>query len=153
MRSIALASGMRTGEGTGGRKVVFFDSGCVLCSGVVRWCHARDRRGSIWFAALESDYAAEHRKALGLPEAGAGAETFALYDEATQQVFFRFDGVRYLMKELGGGWRMAGKLAGWVPLAWGNASYDFVARHRRQWFGENKECTLPPNSLRGRVLS
>ena len=51
-------------------KVVFFDGGCPLCSGAVRWTHRRDKRDEISYAALESNFAAKYREELGLPVCG-----------------------------------------------------------------------------------
>lgn len=134
------------------RKIVFFDGGCLLCSGVVRWCHRVDKHERIWFAALDSEIASRNRKDLALPEPGEGAETFAFWDEGSGKVFYRSDGAIQMLREIGGLWTGLGAMASLLPRFVRDAGYDFIARNRRKWFGTSEECTLPPTSLRGKVL-
>ncbi|MDQ8189526.1 thiol-disulfide oxidoreductase DCC family protein [Roseibacillus persicicus] len=135
-----------------GKNVVFFDGGCLLCSGVVQWCHRMDRHERIWFAALDSSFAAKHRSELGLPDPGEGAETFAFWNQEKGEVFFRSDGAIQMLRELGGIWAGVGVLMSWMPRFLRDACYNFIARNRRRWWGTSEECTLPPASLRGKVL-
>lgn len=135
------------------RKIVFFDGGCLLCSGAVLWTHRRDRRGEVWFAALESDFAAKYRLELGLPEAGEGAETFAFWEREKGEVTFKSSGALSLLKELGGFWAFLAGVGGVFPSRVRDGVYDFIARNRRKWFGTSEGCALPPASLRGRVLA
>ena len=134
------------------RKIVFFDGGCHLCSGVVKWTHRRDRRGDIWFAALESEFAATHREELGLPDAGEGADTFVYWNREREEVTFKSNGALSLFKELGGFWAFLAAVGGVFPQSIRDWCYDLIARNRRRWFGASDECLLPPASLRGKVL-
>lgn len=136
-------------------KVVFFDGGCVLCSGMVRWTHRRDRREEIWFAALESEFATEYREELNLPAAGAGAETFVFWnqEQSEESVTFKSEGALTLLQELGGFWTFIGTVGKLAPRGLRDLVYDWIARNRRKWFGSSEECQLPPESLRGKVLA
>jgi predicted DCC family thiol-disulfide oxidoreductase YuxK len=135
-----------------GRKVVFFDGECLLCSGVVRWCHKHDRSGNLQYAALGGEFAAQHRKELGLPEGTGEAQTFVLWDEAGDEIFFRSDGVVALLKNLRGVWKALGFCIQTIPRPIRDWGYGTVAKNRRSWFGRSEHCELPPGSLRGRVL-
>ncbi|MGJ8724137.1 MAG: thiol-disulfide oxidoreductase DCC family protein [Roseibacillus sp.] len=135
------------------RKIVFFDGGCLLCSAAVQWTHRRDRRGEIWFAALESEFASQYREELGLPEAGEGAETFVYWDRERKEVTFKSSGALSLLRELGGFWAFLSVVGGLFPRSIRDWFYDLIARNRRQWFGASEECQLPPASLRGKVLA
>lgn len=136
----------------GERRVVFFDGECLLCSGVVRWCHRVDHAGVIWFASLDSQFADQHREELGLPPAGEGADTFAFWNGPAGEVAFRSAGATELLKCLGGGWCFLGKVMSRFPRMIRDGGYNLVARNRRKWFGSAETCTMPPGSLRGRVL-
>ena len=135
-------------------KVIFFDGECLLCSGAVRWAHRLDRNDQLWFAALESQFAADHREALGLPVAGENAETFAFWDQEAgpQALTIKSEGALTLCRELGGVWAGLGALASLVPLRFRDFIYDLITRNRRTLFGSSEGCQLPPESLRGRVL-
>ena len=134
-------------------KVVFFDGSCALCSGVVRWTHRRDRQDEIWFAALESSFAAKHREKLDLPAAGVGADTFAFWDQEQDTVAIKSSGALKLLKVLGGFWAVVGAVGSIVPLFMRDGIYDLIARNRRKWFGSSESCELPPDGLKGKVLS
>lgn len=136
-------------------KVVFFDGECLLCTGMVRWAHRCDRDEVLWFAALNSDFAEKKREELPLPPAGKESDTFAFWDESkgSKGVSCRSDGVLALLRTLGGFWAGLGVLLGVFPRGMRDALYSLIACNRRKWFGESKECSLPPASLRGRVLS
>ena len=142
----------------GSQKVVFFDGGCLLCSKVVQWVHQCDKEKQVWFAALESEFAAEHRDLLGLPGPGEEAETFAFWDRANGEngergkVAFKSEGTLILMKTLGGFWLGMAVLLSAFPLRLRDGCYDFVARNRRDWFGEDEGCSLPSESLRDQML-
>lgn len=136
-----------------GRLVVLFDEGCLLCSHTVKFLHAQDREGVLWFAGLGSEFAAERREAMQLPEAGASAESFAVVDEVAGQVFFESDGVVRVLRELGSAWRVCSAVLGVMPKSLRDLGYRIVAKNRRRWFGEAENCELPPGSLRERVLS
>lgn len=135
------------------RKVVFFDGGCLLCSSMVRWTHQRDHEGQIWFAALESEFAAQHREQLKLPIAGEGAETFVYWERDVDVVAEKSEGAFLLLRTLGGVWGGMGFLGSLFPLFLRDGVYDLIARNRRKWFGVSENCVLPPTSLRGRVLA
>lgn len=139
-------------------KVCFFDDDCPLCCGTVHWIHRRDRLGEIWFAALGGDFAAQHREALNLPEAGVNAESFAFWvqeREGEQEgglIVFKSEAVMALLRELGGGWAGLAVLLAIIPLVVRDAGYDLVARNRRKCFGTREGCVLSPPSLREKFL-
>ena len=133
-------------------KVVFFDGGCLLCSSVVKWTHERDRLGQMWFASLDSRFAANYREELSLPSAGEGAETFGYWDRERGRVSFRSNGALALFHDLGGVWAGLAVLGRIVPCRVRDVIYNWIAKNRRHWFGSSESCVLPPASLQGRVL-
>jgi predicted DCC family thiol-disulfide oxidoreductase YuxK len=134
------------------RKVVFFDGECLLCSGVVRWCHEQDRRGRLQYAALGGEFAAQYREELALPEGTGEAQTFVFWDEEAGKVLFRSAGAVALLKTLGGFWKVLGIGLQLIPRPVRDWGYGVVAKNRSSWFGRSESCELPPGSLRGQVL-
>ena len=39
-----------------------------------------------------------------------------------------------------------------IPPLIRDAAYDFIARHRYQWFGRNDECLVPPPGIADRFM-
>lgn len=136
----------------GKRLIVFFDGECLLCSRLVRWCHSVDQRQRLWFAALEGEYAASCREELALSEAGGNADSFAFYQEEEELVLFRSDGVVALLRSLDGVWPLLGMLLSCFPRGLRDKGYDLIARNRRFLFTSSATCSLPSESLRGRIL-
>ena len=50
------------------RPLYFFDGYCVLCSGFVAFCLARDPEGRLKFASAQSALGSRVLEALGLPD-------------------------------------------------------------------------------------
>lgn len=127
---------------------LFYDGGCALCHGAVRFAVRRDRgRPPVRFspiggAAFERAMAAQGRPEL--PDSlvvvtGAG------------ELLLRSEAALYLVRRAGGAWRWMAALAALVPRAARDAVYDLVARHRRRWFGRAEEaCPVLPPALRDR---
>jgi predicted DCC family thiol-disulfide oxidoreductase YuxK len=62
------------------------------------------------------------------------------------------DAVARMLMRIGGRWFLAGWLLWLIPRGIRNRAYDFVARHRYQWFGRKQTCRMPTASERGRFL-
>ena len=59
--------------------------------------------------------------------------------------------VAYMLKRLGGGWRVAGAVVGVFPVGLRDRAYDWVAGVRGRLFGQPADvCPLVPANLRGR---
>jgi predicted DCC family thiol-disulfide oxidoreductase YuxK len=133
--------------------VVFYDGVCGLCNRLVRFLLRRDRRGRLLFAPLQGETA---RTAL----AGHGADpsdldtVYVLVDRhsTSQFVLSRSRAVLYAVEQLGGGWRMAAKVAGVVPAPLADLLYSVVAKTRYRVFGQMTSCPVPPLEWRDRFL-
>jgi predicted DCC family thiol-disulfide oxidoreductase YuxK len=53
----------------------------------------------------------------------------------------RSEAVLEIFKVLGGIWRLMLPLK-YLPLAWRDKLYNFVARNRYRWFGRRNQCTI-----------
>jgi predicted DCC family thiol-disulfide oxidoreductase YuxK len=125
--------------------IVFFDGVCNLCNGFVDWLFRHDTRGQIYVAPLQGKTAQSLLPAPLQQKLG----TVVFYYQG--QTFERSDAVLKILGLLPPPWRWltAGK---YIPLRLRDTLYDWVARHRYQWFGRRETCRLPTPTERSRFL-
>ena len=135
------------------KHLLFFDGVCVLCNHSVHFVHARDRRDAFLFAQLQGplarDLLARHGK-----DSTALDGVYLLADRggAHEKLLWKYAAVRFVLRELGGGWRMLGALMGVLPARVGDFFYDWVARNRYRWVGKYEQCPLPAPALRRKFV-
>ena len=130
-------------------EIVFYDGGCGLCHGAVRFVLAVDREGHFRFAPLQG---ATFRQQI--PEAErAGLPDSIVVKAAQGPLLSRSAAILYILRRLGGGWRGLAAVAGLVPRRLRDIVYDFVARIRLRLFARPDDyCPLVPRELRARFL-
>lgn len=122
--------------------VVFFDGFCVLCNHSVDLLIKLDRGRKLRYASLQGNYA---REVLEIQQIQTRAS-----------VVFRIDGQCYekseaailILRELGGVYRLLGRILSLFPFFLLNWVYDRVARNRYALFGKNETCLIPKESER-----
>ncbi len=132
--------------------VMLYDGVCGFCNQTVQMILRLDRRGTLRFAALQSDYGqslvARHPELAGVdsvvfvePAAEGGAE----------RVHVRSDAALGVVSYLGGAWKvfLAARL---LPRALRDFLYDAFARRRYKLFGKYDSCMLPAPEVRSRFL-
>lgn len=130
--------------------IVLFDGVCNFCNGVVRFVHARDPRGRLRFAALQSDAARRACAAAGheLPET-LDPETIVVI--AAGRVHERSDAALEIARRLRFPWPVLGAFRV-LPRALRDALYRVIARNRYRWFGRSDACMIPTPELRARFI-
>ncbi len=135
-----------------GRHVILYDGVCGLCHRLNRFVLARDARGVFAFATLQSRFAREflmrHQRD---PSDLDTLYLIAHYGTESQAIHAKSRAVLFILKELGGPWRMAAPL-GVLPAFVLNAVYGLVARLRYRIFGRYDSCPLPPPEWRNRFI-
>ncbi len=132
--------------------LLLFDGDCGLCNRLNRFVAARDRSDAFRFAPLQGPLAhailARHgHDATALDTLYAIAD----FDLPSERVLARSDAAAFVLRELGGFWR----IASWghaLPPGVRDAMYNAVARHRYRWFGHADACPAPTPELRRRLL-
>jgi predicted DCC family thiol-disulfide oxidoreductase YuxK len=127
---------------------LFYDGSCALCHWAVRFVLARDPEGRAFrFAPLDSE---AFRGAV--PEAVRASLPDSFVIETTDgRLLTRSAAVLRVLDQLGGPWRILGRVARVVPRALLDGVYDFVARVRYRVFGREPEaCPAIPKELRSR---
>jgi len=123
--------------------IVFYDGGCGLCQGLVRFLLARDPAGVFRFAALDS---APARARLGA--ADRAGDTVVV--QVGGRVFTRSDAVLELLRRLPWPWRWAaaGRI---LPRPLRDGCYRLLARNRHRW-RRDPGCLRPTPELARRFL-
>jgi predicted DCC family thiol-disulfide oxidoreductase YuxK len=140
-----------TPEGEHIAPVLLYDGVCGFCNKTVRLLLALDKRRTLRFAALQSDYGA---KILARHTELAGVDSVIYVENpagAAEQVFARSAAALKIAAYLGGFWKIF-LAAHLIPRPLRDALYDLIARYRYRFFGKHDACMLPAPEVRGRFL-
>lgn len=131
--------------------VLLYDGVCGFCNKTVQLLLDVDKRGTLRFAALQSDFGgqvlARHAELANVDSViyveGAGTEN--------ERVFVRSAAALQITAYLGGFWKIF--LAAYIiPRPLRDAAYDLIARYRYRFFGKHDACMLPAPEIRERFL-
>ncbi len=67
------------------------------------------------------------------------------------RLYTRSDAALEILRRLGGVWASL-SIFRWVPRPLRNAVYNWVARNRYRWFGQEEACWLPRPEWKSRFL-
>lgn len=132
--------------------VLLYDGLCGFCSEGVQRILRYDKRKTMFFAALQSDYA----KAILTRHPELKTIDSLVFVEPLdfaylEQVFVRSDALLRVAGYLGGPWKLA-LAACIIPRAVRDYLYDQFAKRRYRWFGKYDTCLLPAPEVRARFL-
>jgi len=132
--------------------VLLYDGLCGFCNKGVQRILRYDKRKTMRFAALQSDYGksilTRHPELTGVDSL---VYVKPLDFANLEQVFVRSDSLLRVAAYLGGIWKLA--LAAYViPRPIRDYLYDQFAKRRYRWFGKYDACLLPAPEARARFL-
>jgi predicted DCC family thiol-disulfide oxidoreductase YuxK len=137
-------------ENAGAAPVLLYDGVCGFCNKSVQMILDHDRKGSMRFAALQSDYG------MGVVERHPelrGVDSVVYVERAggVERVSVRSDAALKVAAYLGGFWKvfLAAKV---MPRGLRDYFYDLFARNRYRLFGKYDTCMLPPPEVRSRFF-
>jgi predicted DCC family thiol-disulfide oxidoreductase YuxK len=127
--------------------VLFFDGVCNLCNASVQRVIKADPQAIFRFAALQSDTA----KVLlaDTPLRAADLKSVILWHRG--KYYTQSDAILETARLLGGAWQLL-YLFKVVPQWIRNPIYDWIARNRYRWFGQQATCMVPSSDLKNRFL-
>ena len=128
--------------------ILLFDGVCNLCHGTVQWVIAHDPAARFRFASLQSDAGRALLAAHELPP--DVMDTVVLIDGGSH--WQKSGAALEVLRRLGGAWTVA-SLFRLLPRPLRDSVYDWVARNRYAWFGEQAACWVPTPELRARFLA
>jgi len=133
--------------------ILLYDGVCGLCNRTNQFVLRHDPEGLFRFASLQSPLAERI-----LTRHGASARDLDTvyvvvnYNQPDESLRPRSDAVVFILTRLGGIWRPAGILIGWLPQWFRDWAYNLVARTRYRIFGRYESCQLPSPENRRRFL-
>ena len=135
-----------------GSPIILYDGVCGLCNLFVQFVLRHDKRALFRFAPLQSQFAqsiiSRHSVDSGLMQT-----VYVVSNSGeNEHLLGRAEAALFVMKELGGVWRMLSVLARVLPRRLRDVVYDWVARHRYQAFGRHQTCPVPSPDVRQRFL-
>jgi len=130
--------------------VLLYDGVCGFCNKSVQMILNNDRRGTLRFAALQSDYG---REVVGRHRELEGVDSVVFVERAAggERVYVRSEAALKVASYLGGLWKLL-LCAYVVPRPARDYLYDLFARNRYRFFGKSEQCMLPPAEARARFL-
>jgi len=131
------------------RPIIVFDGKCVLCSSFAHFILRTDRAGRFRLLAAQSPLGTALYRHFGLDP--IGYETYVLLEDG--KAFFRSEASIRILAGLGGPWAALATLGRLIPLSLRDGVYNFIARHRLQWFGVRETCYLPDPSQADRFVA
>jgi predicted DCC family thiol-disulfide oxidoreductase YuxK len=127
--------------------IALFDGTCSFCNGTVRFIANRDPKGRILFAAQQSDIG---RAILSEHSATADLSTIFYIENGT--IHQKSTAILRILHRLRQPWPTLAALALVCPRILRDGVYDWVARNRYHWFGQQEQCPIPPKHIRARFL-
>jgi len=121
--------------------IVFFDGHCGLCDWFVNFVISEDHKHSLLFSPLQGETAKSKIGTIEIKQ----LQSVILYDN--KKIYRQSDAVLRILGYLGGFWRLL-ECATILPRGLRDRIYDYVARHRYQWFGQHESCRIPTSEER-----
>jgi predicted DCC family thiol-disulfide oxidoreductase YuxK len=123
---------------------VFYDGVCGLCNRTVDVLMRHDRERKLRFAPLQGTTAARL-----IPMLHADMQSMVFWENG--RTWTASDAALQAIRQVHG-WPRLALLGAWLPRAWRDAVYAWVARHRYEWFGKKESCRIPAPHERDRLL-
>ncbi|SDH01088.1 thiol-disulfide oxidoreductase DCC family protein [Psychroflexus sediminis] len=130
------------------KKIVLFDGVCNFCNASVRFIIKRDKKDKFRFASLQSDLGQKLTRERGIDT--SEIDSIILIDPGNAY-YIKSTAALEICKDLSGLYP-ALRLFLVLPEGFRNLIYDFVARHRYQWFGKSETCPMPSEEEQSKFL-
>ena len=126
-------------------KVVLYDGDCGFCSSFVQFVWKRDRKGIVYFAAIQSERGRQLLEDAGIPR--PDLKTMYFLDE--DKIHERSD-AGLLVFRLLPRYRILAFIGLIFPRSVRDFFYGLIARYRHRL--PSGKCELPPSAVRERFL-
>jgi predicted DCC family thiol-disulfide oxidoreductase YuxK len=135
-----------------GKHLLLYDGVCGLCSRVLQFVLAHDRRGLFRFAPLQGEIGRTLVSGWGGdPDELTTFYVCANYRTASPRVLARSDAALFIAGEIGWPWK-AFAAARVLPKVLRDGVYDVVAKTRYRVFGRLDQCLVPQPEVRSRFV-
>jgi predicted DCC family thiol-disulfide oxidoreductase YuxK len=129
------------------KPIILFDGVCNFCNGVVNFLIKQDKEKKLRFAALQSEAGKKMLVQYGFP-AGYRQSFLFINKGITSR---KSTAALKLFNQLPWYWK-------WMQIFWivpkflRDAVYEFVSKHRYQWFVKKNQCIVPTADTKSRFL-
>jgi len=127
--------------------IIFFDGVCNLCNSTVNFIIRHDKKKIFRFTALQFESA----KKILLKNELKNEQLDTIVLLFGNRVFIRSDAVIEIFRFLGFPLNLFA-LAKIIPRKIRDSIYDFISRHRYEWFGKRDSCMMPDENIKSRFL-
>lgn len=135
-----------------GNPIFLYDGVCGLCNRGVQLILRRDVEGRFRYAALQSVFAKSLLARHGANPADLDTVYVVLSSGESELLLARSDAVMFVLRQLGGLWRVPAWFLRCLPRGVRDWLYSLVARNRYGVFGRYEDCPLPRERDRARFL-
>jgi predicted DCC family thiol-disulfide oxidoreductase YuxK len=138
--------------------IILYDGVCGLCNRLNQFVLRRDREGIFRFAWLQSPLAARILAQHGANPQDLDTVYVVLNHHLTKEaqpdelLLPRSDAVIFVLKRLGGIWKVLGLFVQLLPRHLRDWGYRIVARNRYRVFGRFETCVLPSAGDRSKFI-
>jgi predicted DCC family thiol-disulfide oxidoreductase YuxK len=137
--------------------LMLYDGLCGFCNWSVRWVIKRDRYDRFRFVPQQSPIAeavlarhgVDHRTML----ADNSVYLVLGYEQPGEQLLCHSDVTVHVLRLLGGGWELVGRVLGAVPRFLRDSVYSLIAKVRFRIAGRYQSCPLPSAAERAKFLA
>jgi predicted DCC family thiol-disulfide oxidoreductase YuxK len=137
--------------------LMLYDGLCGFCNWSVRWVIKRDRYDRFRFVPQQSAIAEAvlARHGVGRQAVVADNSVYLVlgYDLPGEQLLCQSDVTVHVLRLLGGGWELVGRVLGAVPRFLRDGVYSLVAKIRYRIAGRYQSCPLPSAAERAKFLA
>jgi predicted DCC family thiol-disulfide oxidoreductase YuxK len=127
--------------------IVLFDGTCGLCDNLVNFLLKHDKKKRFRFSPQQLQPARDLMSEHNLDPDQTNSVVLIDGDHA----YTRSSAVLRIATELPDPWPLAGLLV-FLPVGLRDTAYDFIARHRKQWFKPRQACRMPTPEERERFV-
>lgn len=132
------------------KKIIFFDGVCNLCNGFIDYVINRNKSKNIYYAALQSDIAAEKLKEYDNILIGPNYDTIYYYTNNT--LYTKSSAILYVCLELSNFHKIIARVLLLIPKFIRDACYNLIAKNRYRLLGKKETCRLPTESEKNQFL-
>jgi predicted DCC family thiol-disulfide oxidoreductase YuxK len=128
------------------KALLLFDGVCNLCNASVRFIIKRDKKRTIQFANLQSEYAVNKLKDLSISEIPD-----SIIFIKGNKVLYKSDAAFEILKSFSKPWQIL-VIFKLLPKSIKDCIYDIVAKYRYKIFGKKEFCEIPDESISDRFI-
>ncbi len=132
-----------------GKKIILFDGVCNLCNGAVQWIIQRDKEDVFRFAPLQSAASGKLLEERNIDT--SRIDSIVLIDPGVAY-YIKSDAALEIARNLKG-YGFLPAITSWIPKAFRDVIYDFIAKNRYRLFGKKQECMIPTPELKAKFLT